>query len=212
MNNSSSSPSNPLDKEFEAKATPMSLLEDKQLILLIQEGDEKLAFTELIKRYQIPVYSLLYNLAQKAEVADDLTQTTFIKAWKSLPIFEGRSKFSTWVFRIAHNVFYDYSRKKELYAEDINDQKFQQNTIDSSFHASEASPDDALIIKEQKALFKKAVSSLSEEQRTVLMLKEVQGYSYKEIAEITETSTGTVMSRLHYARQNLRTILNSYGQ
>lgn len=181
---------------------------DEELVRSSVDGDLK-AFTELLKRYQDSVYSLLYNLSQKAELADDLTQQTLIKVWKSLAQFEQRSSFSTWVYRIAHNVFYDFKRKKEPEMVDIDAETFDHSAIDTgkSTVASETAPDEVLIKKERLQMFKKALARLSPEHSSVLILKEVNGLSYKEIAEVSGCSTGTVMSRLHYARQNLRSFL-----
>ena len=208
MNNSVNSPSNDTeDVGPNADSTPQA--PDEELVKSAVSGNIQ-AFTELLKRYQDSVYSLLYNLSQKAEDADELTQQTFIKVWKSLAHFELRSSFSTWLYRIAHNVFYDFKRKKELEAEDIDSVTFDHGSIDTSKSTSvpEISPDEALIKKERLQLFKKALTQLSKEHSSVLILKEVHGLSYKEIAEIIGCNVGTVMSRLHYARQNLRSFLH----
>lgn len=214
MNNSASPASNEQKEEGQAPSREAEemLPSDAELARLAGSGDTN-AFASLLKRYQNSVYAILYNLSQKAETADDLTQQTFIKVWKALPQFEQRSAFSTWLYRIAHNVFYDYSRKKEPVMEDIQGETFQQSAIDPTapLGASQAtSPDETLMTKERILLFRKAVQKLSEEHRTVLLLKEVNDLSYKEIAEIMDCSVGTVMSRLHYARQNLRTILHDH--
>lgn len=207
MNNSVDSSSN-IQKEPELSADSSITVTDEELVRSSVDGDLK-AFTELLKRYQDSVYSLLYNLSQKAELADDLTQQTLIKVWKSLSQFEQRSSFSTWVYRIAHNVFYDFKRKKEPEMVDIDAETFDHSAIDTSKStvASETAPDEVLIKKERLQMFKKALARLSPEHSSVLILKEVNGLSYKEIAEVSGCSTGTVMSRLHYARQNLRSFL-----
>lgn len=208
MNNSVDITSN-TQMEPELSADSPITVTDEELVRSSVAGDTK-AFTELLKRYQDSVYSLLYNLSQKAELADDLTQQTLIKVWKSLPQFEQRSSFSTWVYRIAHNVFYDFKRKRQPEAEDIDSETFVHSAIDTgkSTVASEMAPDEALMKKERLQMFKKALARLSPEHSSVLILKEVNGLSYKEIAEVSGCSTGTVMSRLHYARQNLRSFLH----
>lgn len=213
MNNSPHPSSNGAKEEDKPPlhAEDEKLPTDEELVTKAAHGDTD-AFSSLLKRYQNSVYALLYNLAQNAETADDLTQQTFIKLWKALPSFQQKSSFSTWLYRIVHNTFYDYARSKRPEMEDIESPAFQQDHISPEFSSihQESSPDEALITKEKIALFKQAVMKLSEEHRTAFLLKEVNGLSYKEIAEIMECSTGTVMSRLHYARQNLRTILQDY--
>lgn len=208
MNNSVNPASNNA-KETKPDANSFHTATDEDLVKSSVDGNTK-AFAELLKRYQDSVYSLLYNLSQKAEIADELTQQTFIKVWKSLAHFELRSSFSTWLYRIAHNVFYDFKRKKDWHTEDIDSVEFDQSHIDTTKFVShqELSPDEALVKKERIQLFKKALSQLSEEHASVLIFKEVHGLSYKEIAEITGCNVGTVMSRLHYARQNLRYFLH----
>ncbi len=207
MNNSLPSSSKDVTEAGEA-VQPAGEFTDKELVDQAAGGDLN-AFSLLVKRYQNPVYALLYNLSQKAETADDLTQQTFIKAWRSLAGFEQRSAFSTWIYRIAHNVFYDFQRRKEPVMEDVEGAAFRQSELNPAYSSpTSPSPDEALIRKEQIALFKKALLNLSEEQRSAIVMKEVHGLSYKEIAEISGCSIGTVMSRLHYARQNLRTLLH----
>lgn len=214
MNNSANSTSNDVKEDGKAPEDEAGdqFPPDAELAKRAGEGDVD-AFSVLLKRYQNSVYAILYNLSQKAEIADDLTQQTFVKVWSALPGFEHRSSFYTWLYRIAHNVFYDHARKREPLMEDIHGETFRQDTIDpSAFTANSqsTSPDEALMTRERIALFRQAVQKLSEEHRSVLLLKEVNGLSYKEIAEIMDCSVGTVMSRLHYARQNLRTILHDY--
>ena len=211
MNNSPNTPSNGGKEEENPPLQDDEPLADSELADSAANGDMD-AFSTLLKRYQNSVYALLYNLSQNAETADDLTQQTFIKVWKAISSFEQRSSFATWLYRIVHNVFYDYSRSKKPEMEDIEDPAFRQSAIlpESSMLHQENSPDEVLISKERMNVFRQAVMRLSEEHRTALILKEINGLSYKEIAEIMECSTGTVMSRLHYARQNLRTILNDY--
>ena len=207
MNNSSSLPSNPIEG-VPAVCPEASLeLSDEALVALAQKND-KTAFSQLIKRYQNPVYAILYNLTQKAELADDLTQQSFVKVWRALDKFEGRSSFATWIYRIAHNTFYDFKRKYEPEMIDIQGEHFQE--WESQSQKTAHSPIELLEKKEQKALLKEALKHISLEQKTALLLKEVHGHSYKEIAEITGVSVGTVMSRIHYARQNLRLLLQDY--
>jgi len=155
---------------------------------------------------------MIMNMVKNDADAWDLAQDSFIKAWKALPKFENRSKFSTWLFRISHNVVYDRMRKKKIQsAGELDDELLDANKIDMS--ASTAPkltprPDEALAGKELKAKISVALSKLSPEHRETVVLREVQGMDYKEIAEIMGCSLGTVMSRLFYARKKLQSLLS----
>jgi len=143
----------------------------------------------------------------------DLAQDSFIKAWKALPKFENRSKFSTWLFRISHNVVYDRMRKKKLQSVgELDDQLLDANRIDMSAATAPKMvqrPDQALAGKELKGRISEALGKISPEHRETIVLREVQGMDYKEIAEIMGCSLGTVMSRLFYARKKLQSLLSN---
>ena len=186
-------------------------IDDSQLVIQAQAGDYK-AFDALVTRHRGKVYAMIMNMVKNDADAWDLAQDSFIKAWKALPKFENRSKFSTWLFRISHNVVYDRMRKKKIQsAGELDDELLDANKIDMS--ASTAPkltprPDEALAGKELKAKISVALSKLSPEHRETVVLREVQGMDYKEIAEIMGCSLGTVMSRLFYARKKLQSLLS----
>ena len=154
---------------------------------------------------------MIRNMIHQESDAWDLAQEVFIKAWQALPRYEAKARFSTWLYRIAHNVVYDWTRKRKFESVgELNDEIFNQQRIDPAAvtapGAGEA-PDEALARGELRAKLGAALAKLSPEHREAVLLKDVQGLSYKEIAEVMASSIGTVMSRLFYARQKLQTML-----
>ena len=184
--------------------------EDFRLVALAQKGDMD-AYDELVTRHRGKIYAMIRNMVKNDADAWDLSQDAFIKAWKALPRFEARARFSTWLFRIAHNVVYDWVRKRKIEsAGELNDEIFDRDRIDASARTAPSfieSPDDAMVHTELRGKIEEALGKLSAEHREAVILKDVQGLSYKEIAEVMECTLGTVMSRLFYARQKLQTLL-----
>lgn len=186
--------------------------EDAELVRKAQAGDTR-AFDALVSKHRGKIYAMIVKMVKNDADAWDLAQEAFIKAWKALPKFEGKARFSTWLFRISHNVVYDWVRKRKIQGDgEFNDEIFNSSNIDSSASTAphhSARPDEAMERKELRNQLEGAIAQLSEEHREVILLREVQGLDYKEIAEISENSLGTVMSRLHYARKKLQTILTT---
>jgi len=183
---------------------------DKSLVEAAQAGDYR-AFDALVTEHRGKIYAMIYNMVKNDADAWDLSQDAFIKAWKALPKFENRSKFSTWLFRIAHNVVYDWTRKKKIQSEgELDDNILSVDRIDPSAKTAPsqvARPDEIIERGELRQRIEIALAGLSDTHREVIVLREVQGMDYKEIAEIMECSIGTVMSRLFNARKKLQTIL-----
>ena len=186
--------------------------DDAVLVSRAQSGDYK-AFDELVTRHRGKVYAMIMNMVKNDADAWDLAQDAFIKAWKALPKFENRSKFSTWLFRISHNVVYDKMRKKKIQSEgELDDQLLDANRIDMTAATAPRiiqRPDQAMVGNELKERISDALNKLSPEHRETVILREVQGMDYKEIAEIMDSSIGTVMSRLFYARKKLQSLLSN---
>lgn len=187
--------------------------EDAELVRKAQAGDTR-AFDQLVSKHRGKIYAMIVNMVKNDADAWDLAQEAFIKAWRALPKFEARAKFSTWLFRISHNVVYDWLRKHKIQGDgELNDELFDAEKIELGSLTTphhEAKPDDAMERKELRQQLENAIAKLSEEHREVILLREVQGLDYKEIADITKNSLGTVMSRLHYARKKLQATLTSH--
>ena len=184
--------------------------DDLRLVELAQQGDLH-SYDALVTRHRARIFAMIRNMIHQEADAWDLSQEVFIKAWKALPRFEARAQFSTWLYRIAHNTVYDWVRKRKIEsAGELNDELFDREKIDSSSFTTPAggeSPDETMAHGELREKIEAALGKLSPEHREVVVLKDVQGLAYKEIAVVMECSIGTVMSRLFYARQKLQTML-----
>lgn len=186
-------------------------MEEKQLILRAKRGDPD-AFGELVLAHQDKVYTLAFHLVRDREEAADLAQEAFLKAWRSLATFQGESSFSTWMHRLTTNICLDHLRKQS---------RRRQVTPAISLDDEEAGwtepadpgqdPQEKLEIRERKEALAKGLEELPEHHRRVLLLREVSGLSYQEIARELELDLGTVKSRIARARTQLRKILSQPG-
>jgi RNA polymerase sigma-70 factor (ECF subfamily) len=213
MNSSGKIASNvcPLPRGSEVSgACSEPLDEDWAFVTKAQQGDLA-AYDALVTRHRGRIFAMIRNMIHNEADAWDLSQEVFIKAWHALPRFEARARFSTWLYRIAHNAVYDWNRKRRIESVgELDDNLFNSEQIDPASNTTPSTvgaPDDSLAQSELRVKIELALSKLSDEHRQVVVLKDVQGLSYKEISNIMETSLGTVMSRLHYARQKLQTML-----
>ena len=183
---------------------------DGELVRQAQDGDLR-AFETLVNRYRGKVYAMIYNMIHNDADAWDLAQDAFLKAWKALPRFEARASFYTWLYRITHNVTYDWLRKKKITSGGAEfDDTIQFQGIDPASRttpAAAAAPDVGMERTELGGRIREAINQLSSEHRAVILLKEVEGLKYQEIADSLECSVGTVMSRLFYARKKLQGLL-----
>jgi RNA polymerase sigma-70 factor (ECF subfamily) len=183
---------------------------DEALVLRAQAG-ESAAYDELVTRHRGRIFAMIRQMVKNEADAWDLSQEVFIKAWKALPRFEVKARFSTWLYRIAHNTVYDWARRKRPEAGDeLNEEIFRSGSIDPASRTTPERPrrpDEALGDDELREKIESALGQLSAPHREAVILKDVQGLAYKEIAEVMECSIGTVMSRLHYARQKLQSLL-----
>jgi len=181
---------------------------DADLVKQAQAGIAR-AFDQLVTRYRGKVYGMCYHLVQNEQDAWDLAQDAFLKAWRALPTFKGDASFYTWIYRIAHNTTYDWLRKKRIQSDGEFDETVQRNIAAGAEAVPHGDhrPDEVLKNAELGERIKKAITQLSPDHRTAIVLREVEGLSYEEIASIMESTTGTVMSRLFYARKKLQELL-----
>lgn len=184
---------------------------DIELVRRSQAGDSR-AFDALVTRYRGKVYAMSYHLVQNETEAWDLAQEAFIKAWRALPGFKGDSAFYTWLFRITHNVAYDWLRKKKVRAtgEEFDDSRADHGIAAGAETAPRGAPapDSALKQAELGRRIRDAIAQLSPDHQQAVLLREIEGLSYEEIAQAMGCSIGTVMSRLFYARKKLQEILH----
>jgi RNA polymerase sigma-70 factor, ECF subfamily len=184
---------------------------DAELVQAILDGDPS-AYRGLVERYQGRVYALICGMVRDREEARDLTQDAFIKAYKNLDRFRLESSFYTWLYRIAMNVAIDHIRKMKKRKHEAFDEGIAARDGDGAIAAAHdrGNPDKALGRKQLSAQIFDALDKLSPDHRQVIVLREIEGLSYKEIAETMEIAEGTVMSRLFYARRMLRDVLKAH--
>ncbi|MEG2456005.1 MAG: sigma-70 family RNA polymerase sigma factor [Oscillospiraceae bacterium] len=187
--------------------------DEKELIAKTQKGDEG-AFSILMERYQGKIYNLALRMTASPEDAQELTQETFFKAWRSLSGFHGESGLGTWLYRLCSNVCIDFLRREKrrknlsmtVFLDDDDSESRQAELPDTRF-----TPHGELEKKELRAAVSRGLAALSDEHRQVLVLREIEGLSYGEIGALLSLEEGTVKSRIARARLSLRKILLSDG-
>lgn len=179
---------------------------DQQLISRVLEGDNT-AFRYLYQRYCPRVRSLLFQLTSKSEGLDDLTQEVFVKVHRSLPGFRGDSQFSTWLFRVTYNVCQDARRKQSRRLQVVTLPEY--NSLEN-LPVSDEREDNLTRLNRQK-LVQRALDSLSEEQREVIVLHDLQEKPQDEVAQILDVPVGTVKSRIYYGRRKLKEWFETQG-
>ncbi|MFW5966603.1 MAG: RNA polymerase sigma factor [Persicimonas sp.] len=187
---------------------------EKELVARAQEGDRE-AFQELVENYQRKVYSICYGMLKNEHDSLDVSQEVFIKVFKYLENFNQNSSFYTWLYRITVNKCIDYIRKQKRRSEvDYDDTigrteevEGDQNIMPSTLGVQ---PGRAYERKELRSKMLEALDTLSEKHRTILILREVEGLSYEEMADVLDISKGTVMSRLYHARRYFQDAIEEY--
>jgi RNA polymerase sigma-70 factor, ECF subfamily len=182
-------------------------LDDVSLVEKIQEG-HKAAFVVLLERWQHKVYTQCYQQLHNSLLAEEATQEIFIKVYKGLDNFQYKAKFSTWLFRIVVNHCtnvreYQYRRKKELH------EPLEGTNLDfpREIESKGLGPQKSLEKQELKDMIHQSLAQLTDQQRDILILRDIQEFSYDEIAQILDITVGTVKSRVHRAREALKPIL-----
>jgi RNA polymerase sigma-70 factor (ECF subfamily) len=180
------------------------------LVKQCQAGNTE-AFDQLVTRYRTRVFAMIYNMVHNEQDAWDLAQDSFVKAWKSIGRFRGRSSFYTWIYRIVMNVTIDWLRKKQVKGAgaEFND-SIQLREIEPASRTvprADPLPHERMERSEIRARIDNAIAQISPEHRAVILMKEIEEMQYHEIAEALGCSIGTVMSRLFYARKKLQNLL-----
>jgi len=173
--------------------------DDAQLIEQTLAGDRG-AFGELVRKYQGRLFNTLWHVVGSREEAEDVAQEAFVQAFVKLDSFQGRSAFYTWLYRIAFNV--SVSRRRRQRPE-VSMEQHRQRTGEEPEAAGEG-PSEQLVRAERVRLVRAAIDALHEDHRAVLVLREMEGCDYETIAEILDLPLGTVRSRLHRARLQVR--------
>lgn len=180
---------------------------DLELVQRIQSGDKK-SFDVLVLKYQHKVISLVLRYVHDHDTAQDVAQEAFIKAYKGLRNFRGESAFYTWLYRIAINTAKNYlvSQNRRLPDTDIDAQEAEQFGGESALKEY-ATPERELLTAEIQTTVTKAIEDLPEDLRTAIMLRELEGMSYEEIAVTMDCPIGTVRSRIFRARESIDKVL-----
>ena len=184
---------------------------DRELVARAQQQDVA-AYDELVRRYYKKIYALLYNMTSNKEDAEDLIQEVFVKAYSALARFKGDSSFYTWVYRIAVNRAINYVKRRNKRAGtslDNVDSGIERDKAYVELSSKESPFRDATLSELQEKL-NSALQKLSDKHRVVVVMHDIEGVPHDEIARVLGVSTGTVRSRLFYARQILQSELADY--
>jgi RNA polymerase sigma-70 factor, ECF subfamily len=176
--------------------------DESDLLFRASEGDG-VAFEEVVRRYQRRVYAVALRVVRRHDVADDVTQDTFLRAHRALSTFDRSRPFGPWVCRIAANLAVNHVRSPQAREEGLPDGHAETPS-------DREGPLENVLDREVKEQLQGALAQLSAEQRAVFVLRAMEGLSYKEIAEALDISAGTVMSRLFRARERLVEALRPY--
>jgi RNA polymerase sigma-70 factor (ECF subfamily) len=189
-------------------ATDYAELEDRKLAALAAGGREP-AFREILRRYERPVFSLVYRMVRDRTLAEDLAQEAFVRAFNAISSYKSSYKFSNWILKIANNHTIDHLRKKRLDTVSIDGSPNATTGEEMSrtrlvIASEEESPQEYVENRELGGHIEEAIGTLRDEYRTAILLRHVEGYAYEEIAEIMEVPLGTVKTYIHRARGELK--------
>jgi RNA polymerase sigma-70 factor (ECF subfamily) len=184
---------------------------DQEIVSLARAGEEA-AYRELIRRYERPLFSLLFRMVRDRELAEDLAQETFVKALNAIESYRPEFKFSSWIFKIANNAAIDHLRRREL--DTLSLEGSPQAETPEAIEATalqiggrQESPLAEVEARELGGQIEAAIAQLRPEYRSCILLRHVEGRAYEEIAEILNLPLGTVKTYIHRARNELRQAL-----
>lgn len=186
-------------------------LDDQEVVDRAQKGEEP-AYRELIRRYERPVFALVYRMVRDRELAEDLAQESFVKALNALGTYRAEFKFSSWIFKIANNTAIDHLRRRELPTLSL-DGAPHADTADSveatalQVESQDETPLEQVEAMELGGAIELAIGRLRPEYRACILLRHVEGRTYEEVAEILDLPLGTVKTNIHRARHELRELL-----
>lgn len=184
-------------------------LQERVLIQKCREGDLS-SFDQLFNLYGKKIYQLAFRYFGNREDANDLTQETFLRIYRNISQYRGDAQLSTWIFRIATNLCYDELRRRKRRQEESLDASFEweEGYVSRQVADEGVDPQDEVERRERMLLLQEKITALPSEQRVALILRDLQGFSYEEIADIQGCSIGTVKSRISRARIGLKNMLS----
>jgi RNA polymerase sigma-70 factor, ECF subfamily len=196
---------------------PAEKLANNDLVLLCQQGlrPDRSAFSELLRRYQSHVNRVLYHLAPDWDDRADLAQEVWIRVYRNIKRLHEPAKFRGWLSRIATNLFYDELRKRKRHRSPLSLDapiSMEDGNLNWELASADPGPEEDLTTHEFYHQLRVAIAELPEVFRTTIVLREIEGMPYEDIAEITGVSLGTVKSRIARARQRLQSDLQGYLQ
>jgi len=180
---------------------------ERRLIKKCVQGNVE-AFEELIAKYEKTAYNIALRMLRNQEDASDISQEAFIKVFKSIKTFNFESSFSTWLYRIVTNTCLDFLRKKNnnVYSLD-NPIHTEEGEIHRDIPDIMNAPEEVFEKQLTKELVHRSINKLDDNHKTVIILRDIEGFSYEEISQILDCSLGTVKSRINRARNNLKDII-----
>ena len=187
---------------FSKKAEPIVDQHEIDLVKRCQNRDMQ-AMEDIVRQYENQVYNIAYGMLGSPEDAQDITQDVFVSVWEKIGQFRFRSKFSTWLYRIAKNMSLNEKSRRTSRKTDVVEIDDSQAWVP----VDHQTPEDEILASEQQQILHKALGQLKESYRTILVLREMEGLSYEDLSAVLGCSIGRVKSRLYEARMQLRGIL-----
>ena len=194
----------------------LATMSDQDVVLEARDGRQA-AYRELVRRYERPIFSLIYRMVRNREQAEDLSQETFVKALNAIESYRPEYKFSSWIFKIANNVSIDHLRRRELDTLSLDGsphaltpEAIQASALQLGDHQETAL--EELEAKELGGEIERAIATLRPEYRSCILLRHVEGRPYEEIATMLDLPLGTVKTYIHRARSELRQALSHLRQ
>lgn len=183
-----------------------NLPQDTRLAFAASEGDMK-AFESLVVKYERFVSTCVFSVLGNYEDALDVSQEVFLKVYKNISKFKGDSEFSTWLYRIAKNCAYDFVRKKKVAQISLDTAGDEGDGFDVPDVDVSSNPEKKILQNEKSLVLRSCIEKLSKEHREVIVLRDINNYTYDQISEMLGIEQGTVKSRISRAREALRKIL-----
>lgn len=181
---------------------------DEELYKRAGEGDIA-AFEQLVRHYQNVLFGYFLRRTRRSGVAEELAQEVFLRLWKYAPSYEIRSRFQTYLYRVAHNIYVDYRRREKVRPQEFSLDTDEGTAIDAAAVDEAPSPDEFIDTKDLKRKLREALERLPDREREILLLVLDEGLHYSQCAEVLKIPEGTVKSRTHAAIARLRRFMRS---
>ena len=185
-------------------------MSDEELVEKIKKGDID-AYEEIIKKYENKVCGIIYHMIKNQNDVEDLAQEVFIKVYKNLSKFKGDSSLYTWIYKITVNLCLDEVKKRKNIIYLDEKLEVEDGELERELPSSDKTQVELYEEKEKKEKLHKCIGKLPEKQRVMIVLRDIKGFSYEEISEITSVKLGTVKSQINRARLKLKELLDKEG-